>query len=202
MLDKTVKYCGVIMENDNTGCFPEYALPEGFAITGYREGLENDWAKLLYAVEQTSKLDEGMNIFTREFLVTPELLPERCLFVVDHNRNIAASASLWHGKYFGKSLPRLHWVTTSPEYQGRGLVKALLTEIFRLHNRLTPGKIMFLTSSTWSYKAINIYLKFGFKPYMGPKPPEWSDDNFDENNKIAWDIIIEKINSYSLSDGS
>jgi hypothetical protein len=55
---------------------------------------------------------------------------------------------------------------------------------------------IYLTSQTWSYRAINIYLSFGFQSYHGPKPINWqgAGPDFEPQSTYAWRLITEKIN--------
>lgn len=193
MLDKSVPFIGVLMTKTDTFCYPRYALPEGFTFCGYHPGMEHAWAELMFSVEQTDTLEQAKDIFQREFLTSPLLLPEQCLFVLDSQGNTAAAASLWYGNHFGKVLPRIHWVAAVPEYQGRGLVKALLTRLMDAYDDKENGGFLYLTTQTWSYKAINLYSKFGFQSYMGEKPENWRSENFTEENERAWEIIRQKI---------
>lgn len=46
-----------------------------------------------------------------------------------------------------------------------------------MYNECGFKSCIYLTSQTWSYKAIGIYGKFGFAPYMGEKPKNWRSVN-------------------------
>ena len=63
-------------------------------------------------------------------------------------------------------------------------------------------KKLYLTSQTWSYRAISIYYRFGFipyplediKPYFNNSLKEIENLNFQSKTlKRAWDLINEKI---------
>jgi len=195
MLDKTVPFYGVLMIKSDTKNYPCFNLPDGYEFSGYHAGFETAWAEMMFALEQTDTLAQAEEIFKYEFLSDAELLKKQCLFILDNDKNIAATASLWHGAHFGQTLPRLHWVATKPEYQGKGLMKAMISRLFDIHNELGYRDFIYLTTQTWSYKAINIYEKFGFKPYLGAKPTNWISDDFNHNN-LAWNIISNKIIEY------
>lgn len=180
MLDKSIPYIGVLMVKTDTTTYPHFDIPEGFTLTGYCIGFEIEWAKLMFEVEQTNTLEEAEKIFEKEFLSIPELLFKQCLFALDKNGEIAATASLWHGSHFGEVFQRIHWVATRSKYQGKGLVKALLTRLFDVYNELGYKNFIYLTSQTWSYKALNIYSKFGFKPFMDENPVVWNNKAQDE----------------------
>lgn len=87
---------------------------------------------------------------------------------------------------------RVHWVAVNEEHQNKGIAKALITKILDIYHELGYKDYIYLTTQTWSYAAINIYLGFGFKPYLGEQLP-WKSYNFVEENKNAWALIFEKI---------
>ncbi len=196
MLDKSVPYIGVLMVKTDTAVYPRFELPDGFIFTGFQSGYDTEWARLMFDVDQTGTLGEAEDIFKKEFLPQSGLLSKQCLFVLDRTGKVSATGSLWHGEHFGEAFQRIHWVATRPEYQGKGLVKALLTKLMDVYNELGHKNFIYLTSQTWSYKALNIYSQFGFKPYRGEKPVNWKADNFGEENRTAWEIIEGKINDY------
>ncbi len=196
MLDKSIPHIGVLMVKTDTKTYPRFDLPEGYRFSGYMLGFETEWAILMYQLEQTDSLQEAVQIFQNEFLSQPQLLPKCCLFVLDSAGTVVATASLWFGEHFGEVLQRIHWVAASPNHQGKGLVKALITKLLDVYNELGCKDFIYLSTQTWSYKAINIYSKFGFTPYVGPKPVKWKGDNFKTENEQAWKLIKEKINEY------
>ena len=140
----------------------------------------------------------------------PNDMQMRCVFVCDEKDNVVATASLWDGEHFGETLQRVHWVAVSAEYQGKGIAKALLTKVLDMYNDLGYKNYIYLTSQTWSYKAINIYKSFGFKPYIGVKPKNYKAVNmesgnyepwdYDVKNREAWFMIIDKINAYQKNN--
>lgn len=195
MKDKSVPSAKVIMIKYDTENYPRYSFPEGFYITGYKPGYEYEWAAVELEEEDLAPLERGVEVFKKTFMSEPDMLYDRCLFVIDGRRDrVAAVLSLWRGS-LGSDAPRcrIHWVATRAEYQGLGLIKAALTYVFDLYHRLSETGYIYLTTQTESYKAINIYKKFGFLPYMG----ELHTDGFDKENAAwAWSIIDGKINEY------
>ena len=196
MLDKSLPFIGVIMVKTDIKNYPRFELPPGYRFSGFQAGFEERWARLMFSVDQTDTLDEARTLFAKEFLTESALLPKRCVFVLDEHGEAVAAASLWHGGKFGKDLPRIHFVAAAPEHQEKGLVKALMTRLLDIHNGLGLGDFLYLTTQTWSYKAINIYERFGFAPYTGEKPALWQSDDFGGENERAWEMIHEKIGQY------
>lgn len=197
MLDKTVPHFDVLMQKPDTARYPRYRLPEGFRFCGYRSGYEQKWAELIYLLEQTDTLDKARDLFRRDFLSRPQLLEKQCIFVLNEAGGVAATASLWPGGHLGAEHLRIHWVSTAPEYQGKGLVKALLTYLLDLYQKLDTDGFLYLSSSTWNYKAINIYMQFGFVPYTGEVSAAWKGSrDYQKDFQAAWPIIYEKLREY------
>ncbi len=195
MIDKSVPFIGVLMVCQNPAR-REVILPEGYTIIGYQPGMEETWAELQYASGHTETAEKARAIFESEFLTRPDLLPTRCLFVLNPEGKAAATASLWEGKHLGETLPRIHWVCTRPEERRKGLAMAVMSHLLNMAAKL--GGPVYLTTQTQSWPAIGMYLKLGFAPYMGPKPPNWkvlTGGDFAEENERAWNIIFEKLGS-------
>lgn len=198
MMDKTIPYIGVIMTCQNPTGYPHCPLPRGYELRMYEPGMEKDWAELQASVEHMDTAEEALAQFTKELAPDQETLKNRAFFVYSPEGKLAASAILWYGNHFGRKLARVHWVAVAPAEQGKGLCKALMTVLMDLYhkNELTGG--MYLTSQTWSYKALNIYRQFGFKPYTGPQLPGWkpSTDDYEQETREAWDMIEKKLKAY------
>ena len=196
MMDKTVPYGKAIMIKHDVENYPRFFLPEGFYITGYKEGLEKEWAAVELEQQELGSLERAEEIFRKEFMSQPSWLEDRCLFVVDGNQNkVAAVISLWMGTLVDEPRNRVHWIATKEEYQGLGLIKAALTYVMDLYHRLGQTGYIYLTTQTYSYKAINIYKKFGFEPYLGQLHS--ADSDFDLDKHIAaWRVIDEKLAEY------
>jgi len=195
LLDKTIPHYGVLMVKPNPAEYPDYTLPGGYTLCPYRQGMVEDWAELQLMSEQFDSLEEARSYFAREFLAFPDELSAKCLFVKDSAGSVVATASIWRGEHFGRTLQRIHWVAVHPGHQGKGLAKALLAQTLNLYNKLGYTDFVYLTTQTWSYKAINLYLQFGFEPYLGSRPTRWSgtDEQFDRDKVTAWELIRNKI---------
>jgi len=182
------------MTKRDLDAYPKFKLPEGFSCSGYRPGFERAWAKLMFSLEQTDSLQHAEDIFRTEFLARPELLQTQCLFVLDAKGTAVATASIWPGNHFGRELLRIHWVACAGEYQGRGLAKALMTSLLDATRILGYCDMLYLTSQTWSYKALGLYARFGFEPYQGERPANWESQSgdFARETQEAWAIIKSK----------
>jgi len=194
MLDKSIEHIKVTMTKCDTIEYPRFDLPPGFYFEQFKSGHEKHWAKIMHSVGEVGSLKEGLNIFENEFL-DKDLMHRRFIYVFDEFKNPAAVASLWIGDDLGCIMQRLHWLAVEQNYQGKGLMKVLMTKILDTYNELGCTQGIYLTTQTWSYKAINVYLKFGFKPYIGDV--KYNKMNF-HASKRAWDIIYLQIKKYNM----
>lgn len=216
-LDHSLPFIAVVMEKRDAHEHPRYALPDGFSFSMFQAGDEERWAQLQLSVEHVSTLQEARDIFKREFLwngvpctdcvadVTQspgyEKLRRRMLFVQDANGQLAATGALWTGDTFGDLRQRLHWIAVAPAYQGCGLSKAIVSRLLDLCTDLRH-RYVYLTTQTWSYKAIGVYTRFGFTPYMGTRPAHWPFKSaiplpdYQAENQMAWAIIDQKLSAY------
>lgn len=198
MLDKTLPHIGVLMEKPDPAHYPAFELPDGYTFCTYEEGMMDDWSRLQYGVGQIESQEEAARIFKQEFMPFPKDLNEKSVFVKDNAGTIVAAAMLWNGNHFGKTLQRLHWLAVADEHQGKGIGRALVTRVLELFQELKYEGSIYLTTQTWSYPAIAIYLQFGFRPYLGEKPENWKSvsERFQEENETAWKLIYDQIKTY------
>ena len=200
MLDRSLPYAGVLIVNEDpaVSCDPALAdpiLPAGYRLSGYQPGYEVGWAELHVAVDQFESVDEGIAMYKREFFTDPEKQRTHCLFILDETERVVAVTSLWDGDHYGEILPRIHWVAVHPDAQGLGLAKYLLAQALDLHRKLYgEHACIYLATQTWSWRAIHLYKRFGFEPYLGPKPVNWRHDgDYETNNRYAWEQIEAKL---------
>ncbi|NLM25313.1 MAG: GNAT family N-acetyltransferase [Firmicutes bacterium] len=196
MVDKTVEVISVAMTKENLSDYPKYQLPVGYRFVMYQPGFDQAWARIETAVGEFNTVSDAVAYFHNEFMPYAAQLPRRCIFIQSDQGQVVATSSAWFGELFGSMLPRIHWVAVDPAHQGKGLGKALLTKTFQVFESLGESGQLYLTSRTWSWKAINIYLNFGFQPYLGEEPVNWNRTkvNFKQENELAWKIIFDKLN--------
>ena len=84
----------------------------------------------------------------------------RCTFVCDENDNPVATGFIW--KSYGL-INTLAWLRVVLEHEGKGLGRALITEVLR--NTSFP---VYLHTQPSSVKAIKLYSDFGFKLITDP----------------------------------
>lgn len=196
MMDKSLPYYEVVMVRDDLVNYPEYLLPEGYEYHIYQPGDEKAWAEIETSVTEFDECKKAEEYFKNEFLCFPEEAKKRCIFVKNPEGELVATTSAWFGDDLGGIKQKLHWVAVKPEYQGKGLSKALLTKALDVLNDLHCDGKIYLTTQTWSYTAIGIYKKFGFKPYYGTFTEGSHYARPKEYLEKGWEIIDAKLNEY------
>ena len=163
MLDKTLPYAKLYMLRKAGTPIPEFPLPEGFKYTLYKDGDEADWAKLEYSVEEFDSEFAALLRFKEEFMQNVDELYRRCLFIENENGEKVATANAWWTFIEDERRAWLHWVSVAPGYQGLGLGKAITSRVTQLLLELEGDVDFYLSTQTWSYKAINIYKICGYE---------------------------------------
>ena len=152
------------MECASFGCVRHYPLPSGYSLRLMQPGEADIWAAIEHAAGEFGDTATARDHFREEFEPHPEEIARRC-FLLTHDEEPVGTATAWYS--LDPKWPewgRLHWVGIVPSHQGRGLsrplVEAAVYRLDELHGRA------FLTSQTTSWKAIRVYLDFGFRPDM------------------------------------
>ncbi|MBE6598285.1 MAG: GNAT family N-acetyltransferase [Ruminococcaceae bacterium] len=197
MVDKTVKNIGVTMVKTDMDNYPRYEMPEGFCITGYKDGYENAWADIAKEQFFLESVESGLEMFRSEFSSRGEKwerLKDSVLFAVEEaTGEVAAILSLWEGGIFDTGeYRRIHWVATREKFRGKGIVKAMMTYALDLYHKQGSKGMCILATGTQNWQAIRIYKKFGFEAWMDlPDQPKGA--SFDPVEAEGWEIINGKI---------
>ncbi|WP_418965189.1 GNAT family N-acetyltransferase [Cetobacterium sp.] len=185
-MDRNVENIHLIMTKDDLS-FNRKKLPEGYRFVMYRPGMMDRWVDIQVGSGHILDRSEGENYFKEVFLKKENLLEEFMVFIEDKAGNLVGTGAIWEGKHFPKDKNReyrLHWIAIDPKHGGKGLAKALISELLSLFENKKMGEGLYLSTQTCSYVAIKIYLDFGFKPC-----------NLDIDKK-GWDIVFDKINAH------
>ncbi len=193
MLDFSLPLHGVLMIREHPEETIPADLPDGFSFCYWKPGMEKDWADLMDRTKMMENYEKGLACFQSEFSGWPEDLPGQMLFVRSPEGEIIGTASLWKGETFGDLRYRIHWVAVDSRYEGRGIGKAMLAKLCAQWDSLNFPKPLYLATQTWSWKAIELYSRFGFRPYLGPKPENWKAEDFSQENWAAWEMIAGKL---------
>lgn len=154
------------MKRNHLHNIPEFSLPEGFNMRFFKNGEEHLWARVETAVDEFSTEAAALEHFDREFGQFRDEMEKRCIFLETIGGDVIGTTTAWYGKLEGedKVSGRIHWVGVIPEYQGKKLSKPLLAKAMQVLAEYHDSA--YLTSQTTSYQAVNMYLNFGFEPYV------------------------------------
>ena len=164
MIDKSVPFAKLFMCRKAGTPIPVFPLPEGFSYVFYRDGDEGDWAKIETSVDEFDSEFSALLHFKEYFLPNVQELYRRCLFIENEHGEKVATANAWWSYIEDQRRPWLHWVSVDARYLGQGLGKAVISRVTELLRELEGDKDFYLSTQTWSYKAINIYKKLGYEP--------------------------------------
>ena len=164
MLDKTLPYYSIKMVRKAGTHIPDYTLPEGFKFVMYTDGAETDWARIEASVDEFDSEFAALLRFKEDFIPYVDELYRRCLFIENENGKKIATANAWWSFIEDERHAWLHWVSVAPGYQGLGLGKAIVSKVTQLMKEIEGDVDFYLSTQTWSYKAINIYKQFGYEP--------------------------------------
>jgi GNAT superfamily N-acetyltransferase len=187
-----------MMENRNARQYPRYDLPEGYIFTTEKRDLKADWIAIQLASNHIETPELAADVFNREYEDQYGTFARQTALAVTLSGQPVGVASLWPGNEFGRELFKVHWVAVDAAHQGKNIAKAAMTRLFDINRELIGADYLYLTTQTWSYRAINIYRQFGFTPYLGERPINWKEEmeDYAAKQKEAWEIIDEMIGRY------
>ncbi len=163
MLDKSIPYADILMYRPKYAELRQIPLPDGFRFSFFKAGDEKAWAQIEASVLEFDDEIDALLYFQREFLpYLPELM-RRCMFVETADGEKVATCTAWWDYTLTRRDPWLYWFAVKPQYQGKGLGKALAAEIIRLMLEIEGDRDLFLHTQTWSHKAVKIYESLGYQ---------------------------------------
>ena len=175
IVDKNVR---VRMVREDLEDFPDFGLPHGFSLHWYNAGDEKFWLKIQRAADRYNSITPEW--FEWEFGLDHEALRQRQCFLLNECRQKVGTGTAWLDDNFeGASAGRIHWVAVIPEYQRRGLGKALMTQLCQRLKEMGHER-SYLMTSTGRIPAIKLYLRFGFQPLIRTMDDEAAWRELDE----------------------
>ena len=133
------------------------ALPDGYSLRLCRRDELEVWKRVV-AEEQYA--DHVIDFYNKVYAEREDEFFNRCLFVCNEADKPIASAFIWRA--YGL-INTVSWFRVLPEYEGRGLGRALFSEI--LKDAEFP---VYLHTQPTSARAIKLYSDFGFKLLTDP----------------------------------
>jgi GNAT superfamily N-acetyltransferase len=141
---------------------PEYPFPSYVKKRLFVPGDEKLWIK----IQTASDKDNTFNIqrFQDTLLNDYDSIAQRQYYLFNENKQPIGTGTAWYAdNKIDSSCGLVHWVAILPEFQGKGLGKALVALLL---NRMSQLVHILAKVNTYTSKitAINMYLKFGFCP--------------------------------------
>ena len=161
MIDRSIPYYNLILKC-NRICATPVSLPEGYSFKMYDVGDEKYWAKLEYEIGDFPSVEEAEIYFRTNYCNQIDELKKRCVFVVDAYGDIVGSCIAWHDLKDNDTVASLHWLVVSPEHQGKHIGLALCQKVMEIFKKSGEFSV-YIHTQPWSYKAIFLYTKLGFK---------------------------------------
>jgi ribosomal protein S18 acetylase RimI-like enzyme len=160
-----VKRISLEMVHDHLDHFPYFLCPSDYTIRTFVRGDERLWARIETEAGEFVSREQALERFQAEFGPFLREMEDRCYLLEDRHGEAIGTATAWSGYFAGEKRGRVHWVGIVPSYQGKKLSKTLLSAVMaRLAKEYQKG---YLTTQTTSYQAVNLYLNFGFVPFLG-----------------------------------
>ncbi len=140
----------MMCERPEPGAFCEISAP--FSIRACREDELDVWAQL--CAESEEDIDCAKEYIERVYKPVDADFARRILFACDENDRPVGTCTLWKAYGYAETV---HWLRVLPEYEGRGIGRALLTACLRS----AQGPI-FLHTQERNARAVGLYASFGF----------------------------------------
>ena len=161
MIDRSIPYYNLILKCTKI-CTTPVSLPKGYSFKMYDVGDEKYWAKLEYEIGDFSSVEEAEIYFKTNYCNQIDELKKRCVFVVDTHGDVVGSCTAWYDLKGKDIVASLHWLVVSPEHQGKHIGLALCQKVMKIFNEYDETPV-YIHTQPWSYKAIMLYIKLGFK---------------------------------------
>jgi len=142
--------------------FPREPVPAPFFLRSYRPGDEKQWYGIHIEADRYSNITP--ELFEKQFTSDARQLAARQIYLCNGAGRPVGTITAWRNEHFpGHNWGRVHWVAIIPQYQGRGLARGMLSACLeRLEKLMYDGA--YLTTSTVRTAAVNLYLRYGFRP--------------------------------------
>ena len=161
-MNKLIEPSRILMTRQSLESFPILPVPAGFTLRWYEPGFEEHWLAIHLAAEKEIPITR--DLFTRRFGSDSALLAARQCYLFSTDGSPVGTVTGWLDPEFeGAPHARVHFLAVSPQWQGNGLAKVLMSSILQRLKQLGHTRTYLATSSN-RIRAIRLYLQFGFVP--------------------------------------
>lgn len=162
MLDRTIPFYNLILRCSHPNISTPYFC-EDFHLRMYQPGDERSWAKLEYEIGDFASPAEAETYFRSTYLSQTNLaIEKRCIFAVNKANEVVGSCIAWEDKRKDKTVSSLHWLVVSPDYQRKGIGKALCQKVMEIFFESCAFPV-YIHTQPWSYAAVLLYVQQGFR---------------------------------------
>ena len=141
-----------------------WACPDGFSIRPYEPGDENHWVRIHEYAHPGNH--PSLDLFRGQFGTDTATLAARQFFLVSPKGAVVGTTTAWfYNEAKERNWGRIHWVAILPEHQGKGYSRALQAHALDILRELKHSEV-FLTTDPERVPAVNLYLRFGFRPWL------------------------------------
>ena len=168
------------LERADLAGIAQYDLPAPYSLRWFRPGDEQDWVDI--HVDADDFNEGNINLFHAQFGTDDEYTARRMCFLCDGANQAVGTASAWHvPDHRGAEAGRLHWVAIVKRLHGQGLAKPMVAAVLNRMVELGYERA-YLDTDTRRLAAVNLYLSFGFTPYIP-----------DEDRLRAWQWVRDQL---------
>jgi ribosomal protein S18 acetylase RimI-like enzyme len=171
-----IEHIQFVMLRPHLRDLPPVDLPEGYRIRTFREGDIPNWCRIETSVDEFSAVEHAERYFEREFVPKIELMSDRSFMLETNDGKAIGTTTAWMGAFRGEPMGKIHWVAIEPAHQGKGLAKPLVA--MAMQRLAKDHQRAYLDTQTTSYRAVGLYLKYGFEPVIET-----------ESDRRAWEIV-------------
>jgi len=145
----------MVCEKPNINAFRE--LPDGYSVRLCRRDELEVWKRV---IDEERFVDYVTDYYDKIYAVSEKEFFKRCTFVCNAEDTPIASCFIW--KSYGQ-VDTIAWFRTLPEHEGRGIGRALLSELLKAAD--TP---IYLHTHPSAICAIKLYSDMGFALITNP----------------------------------
>ena len=189
MIDRNIPYYNLILKCDKVH-ITLISLPKGYHFKMFEVGDEKFWSKLEYEIGDFLSIEEAEMYFKANYCNQIDELKKRCVFVVDDKGNVVGSCIAWHDLKGNNTVASLHWLVVSPKHQGKHIGLALCQKVMQIFKEYGETPV-YIHTQPWSYKAILLYIKLGFKIQKTDTFSHY-ENQYEQAIKTLENILTEK----------